>query len=302
MFNEVIKNDFINTISEGSVIVTKNIFKKTESYEIELDKDISKFNSNEILDFYKLSSKGSANTITNMHSILKKYTNYCIQRNLVPDMMNHFMEIDNVLIYNTCENKVIIDNKIMTRKELLETLETLKNPSDKFLCLALFEGIGGKNYIEFKDISSKNLLDDNYILLNTGRKLKISDELVKYIIDSTNEYTYYVTINGVEDEKEFIETDTGCFKRRKTKKSIGKELDYYRLIFLRMTQLSKKLDNPIICAKGIQNSGMIHTLNKIKKEKGLKTYYAFNDSEFIDRFGKYNNKNTFIYRYEEYLE
>lgn len=166
-------------------LIMRTFFNMTKEYEEKLGKDCSCFTTKEILNMYSAYTTRSWEYLLNFNSQLKIYTAWCIKESLVPDNQNHYEEIDKNDLFN-CLNLGLKKNMILTRKELEKNISHIPNVSDQFLCLALFEGIGGVGFIDFYELQKSNF-HDNSVEVN-GRKLEVSSMLFERAMESADEY------------------------------------------------------------------------------------------------------------------
>lgn len=79
MFNEAQKETFIKEYLRSKVIAETSlyaIFKKTEDFEEKLNKDVSKFTRDEILDMLAKFKAKSINSLLNYTIVLKHYSRF----------------------------------------------------------------------------------------------------------------------------------------------------------------------------------------------------------------------------------
>ena len=128
-----------------------NMFKKAEQYEDSIQKDLSEWSLAEITDFYKSLCTPSVDVLYNCNSVYQRYTAWCIYEKIVSNM-NHYDEITRTFLLQ-CVHKLIAEERIISREELLKIISKLKNPRDSFIALACFEGIAGKDMEELRRLN-----------------------------------------------------------------------------------------------------------------------------------------------------
>ena len=154
MYNENIKQRYIEYKTNLTIIPNgylERLFDKTKQFEIELNKDVCNFTYYEIMNMYKTWNENSYETLQVTNSHLSLYTQWCIEQSLVADAQNHFLEFSKD-IFMSCVNNIINDKKIVTREQVLSWFKDLNNVSDRFMFLALFEGIKGEQYKELTNL------------------------------------------------------------------------------------------------------------------------------------------------------
>lgn len=306
LFNEQIKLQYIEERNKEVILPDKYLerqFKKISDMENELNKDLSNFTFYEIIEYYKLQNVSSLDSLTVMNSQFSLYTQWCLQKNLVKDNQNHFLEI-NIDIMKGCINKALFDRRIISREVILNWLEQLPNPKDQFVLLGLFEGIKGKDFCELLKIKPSDI-QGNTISLCTQRKVKVSDKLISIINDCITEEIYYsISGSGAKTmpliDRGYIikdypnaKTDVSDFSAgRKIYNSIIRILNYFDVL-------------SFMTANSIAESGKIHMIKERSKELEIspKEYIYSNYIKEVEE--QYNYKivrSTFILKYNDYLE
>lgn len=208
MYNEEIKKRYIEE-KENSTSISKGFlykqFSKTKSFENLYQKDLCNFTKEEILNMYKTFNTSSLEFLININSQFSLYTQWCLYQNLVGDFQNHFSVIDRESLL-TCVNTIAIRKSIITRETLYDLLQQLPNPSDKFVILALFEGIKGKEFCEIVNLKMSDF-EGNTVTLCTGRKIKVSDKLIELAKESNETLDYYAITGEGEKMVQLMDED-----------------------------------------------------------------------------------------------
>lgn len=175
--------------------IADKAFKNCSFYEEKIDKDLYNFTIFEIKDMYQTMNIRSHGSLRNINSLLKQYTTWAINENLVKDAQNHYEEM-RTRDYDDCINIIAIKKRLLTRQEIFYYIKVIENPTDQFVLLATFEGLSGIDYCELgqltmRDFDYKHLT----VKLCTGRTISISKELYYIAEESANTF-FYVTSNG----------------------------------------------------------------------------------------------------------
>lgn len=307
MYNEDIKKRYIqekeSTTSTPDGYLTR-LFKKSEVFETQLDKDVSCFTVYEILDFYKTINISTMESLVVLNNHLFLYTQWCLQHNLVPDCQNHYAEINNDAI-KKCINIISFDKSIVTRETLYTWIGQIDNPSDAFIMLCLFEGIKGNDFCEIAQLKMSDF-SGNKVKLCTGREITVSDKLLELaeLTDNTMEY-YPVNSNRgrvfqLEDEGYIL---------KKYHNSQGKPTSYQRgrRIYQKLLRNFVHLNvSEFMKPNSLAESGKIDYINRRAQEEGM-SGKEFLYSDFADEiYNKYEYdmkrlKLSFLRKYEEYL-
>lgn len=195
MFNEERKQEFLRYIRSigQSNLGFITLFKKTEQYESLYQKDLCDFVYAEIDKLFSALAASSTGALTKNISYLRTYTDWCCSYSLSIDNINHYDEIntsiDNLKKYLNKESSIC-----PTREKILEDLLAMKNYSDKFLILALFEGVRTEDVGELLRAKISKL-EGNVLTFENGEKRVLSNTLVKFAEYSATE-EMYVSISG----------------------------------------------------------------------------------------------------------
>lgn len=304
-YNPELKIQYIEEKSK-EVIISNNYlecqFNKTCKFEEELNKDLSNFTVYEIVEYYKMLNISSFDTLFVMNSQFSMYTQWCLQKSLVKDNQNHFLEMT-LEHLKDCLNKALVNMKIVTRETILNWTDQLPNPKDQFVLLGLFEGLKGKDFCELSKLRPENI-KGNIATLCTGREIKLSDRLLKIISDCIVEDKYYsISGNGTKVmplvDKGFVikdypnaRGDVSDFQLgRKIYNSITRILNYFDVL-------------NFMTANSIAESGKLHMIKERAKELSLscKDYIYSKHIEEVEK--KFNSKivrSIFWLKYEDYL-
>lgn len=305
MYNEEIKLRYIKEKNQ-EVIISNNYlecqFGKASEMEEELNKDISNFTVYEIIEYYKMLNLSSLESLTVMNSQFSMYTQWCLQESLVIDNQNHFLEITHEIMKG-CINKALFNLRIFSRETIISWINQLPNPKDQFILLGLFEGLKGRDFCELSKLRPEDI-KGNVISLCTGRKIEVSDELIKIAYDCMSQDTYYSTTGkGV---KTMTLVDRGyIIKDYPNAREDVSDFQLGRKIYNSVTRTLNYLDMlNILSANGVAESGKIHMIKERAKELGMsnKDYvYSNYIKEVEEKFNTKIVRSIFWLKYEDYL-
>ena len=304
MYNQKLKERYRKekeSYTTVSAYYFSSLFKRTEPFEEELDKDASNFTTYEIINMYKTLAIMSLDTIATMNSNLSMYTQWCIQENLVNDYQNHYLEITRDMMASFV-NKLAMDKKVVSREQVLDWCQQLPNPSDSFCLLGLFEGIRGGGYLEIALAKIEDFHDNIFTAYN-GREIKVSSTLIEYAKQSNETIEYQSISRNMEKEVNLIEngriikdypnvrrTESLPVLRRRTQSRLARIFNYMGIL-------------EYMNGNDIRMSGVIEMINSRCKElkisgkdyiygigiEEIKNQYDFKvaSSVFMDKFGEY---------------
>lgn len=304
-YNSELKIQYIEEKSK-EVIISNNYlecqFNKTCKFEEELNKDLSNFTVYEIVEYYKMLNISSFDTLFVMNSQFSMYTQWCLQKSLVKDNQNHFLEMT-LEHLKDCLNKALVNMKIVSRDTILNWVDQLPNPKDQFVLLGLFEGLKGKDFCELSKLRPEDI-KGNIATLCTEREIELSDRLLKIISDCVVEDKYYsISGNGTKVmplvDKGFIikdypnaRGDVSDFQLgRKIYNSITRILNYFDVL-------------NFMTANSIAESGKLHMIKEKAKEYGMSCRYYIYSNHITEVEKKYNSKivrSIYWLKYEDYL-
>lgn len=310
MYNEELKRRYIeeNSYKYRSEQFERYItfkFTQVEPFERMWEKDVGTFTVSEIITFYKTLCYSSLNTILVLNWEFRKYGNFCLANNLLPDMQNHFMEITPEIL-SQCINVGDIRQKFITRKDLENELQELYNPSEQFLAMAIFEGLHGIEYCELvnlmpSDFDAKN----NLVHLCTGRELKVSDQLISYAKESAEEYNHYIYDSKARfNITKYDESDRHVLKKARNNRGSGSTAQARRILNT-LVRIKKYTGNPVYAAKPLMESGriyMIYGLMQKQKYKDIKDCIIKNKNAIFYRYGRIPSVSNWIMRYGEFFQ
>lgn len=305
MYNKDVKLRYLNEKQKVS-LPSKYLelqFEHISIYEELLNKDASQFTSSEIISYYKLRAFTNVDSVMTLNSQLSLYTQWCISQTLVKDNQNHYLEITSELA-RTLLNNTLIDSRILTRQQLSEGLNKLVNPIDKFIILALFEGIRGEKYQDIT-LANINQIKGNTIKLISGRTVNISNELKNYAMEANDTYVYY-TLRG---DRELALHGDNIFKHKDSSRS--NDLDTMaQAIKRKIINICRDAlnvdDNITIRGNDIILSGKIHYMKEAAKTYDCPVNMLHHKKEFVqDYFNQFGMKrvywNNFFEQYRKYL-
>lgn len=304
MYNQELKERYRKekeSYTTVSAYYFSSLFKRIEPFEEQLNKDASNFTTYEIINMYKTLAIMSLDTIITMNSNLSMYTQWCIQENLVNDYQNHYLEMTRDMLASFV-NKLAMDKKVVSRKQILDWCQQLPNPSDSFCLLGLFEGIRGGGYLELAFAKMEDFHDNTFTAYN-GREIKVSTTLIEYakLSDETLEYqsisqnmTKEVSLidNGrvIKDYPNVRRSESLPVLRRRTQSRLARIFDYVGIL-------------EYMNGNDIRMSGVIEMINSRCEElqisgrdyiygigiEEIKNQYDFKvvPSVFMDKFGEY---------------
>jgi len=277
MFNEDRKLQFIEENNlhktehkQNFVSLMTRWFEKVSFDEEAKGKDLCNYTSKELLELYKSMFIGSYDMLVVIHNYFNVYAAWCLKRGEVYDGINHFAEIS-LKKLGECIDNTVAYNKIVSRNDLLEFIETLC-VDDAALLLGLFEGL---TFEDFNVLEGKHV-KRNIVQIPEGRKLRVSDELARYLVESANTYTKH----GIIGREVYLDEDDRRVIKNLKQKRLGEEPDRYMKYRNVLRTIKGRARYGWISATGLPQSGVIDML-KTYMETENKSLQAVAD-EHID--------------------
>lgn len=308
MYNEERKKMYIDDKMSDTVVspyFLKNCFLKTEPFETELNKDLCDFNAEEILNLLKAISFPSFDSVVVFKSALNLYTNWCIQRNIVKDNQNHFIEITRTNLQD-CVNTLVVQMKFVPREMILEWGSKLPNIADTFILLSLYEGIRGKGFSEILNAKISDFDIQNNIYHAYTRDIKVTPYLIQ-IAQETNKELEYTSISSERVRRYDLKSEDLIIKSLSSVEY--EDYDHKRV---RMTmRLIRMFDYLGVIqwmnANDLVMSGVLTMIKDKSKQLGILPKEYIYNKELISEVEKQYNKNIYRIRvgfwqkYEEVL-
>lgn len=298
MYNQERKQRYIKyKTSKTSVNNLNSIFNAAEHFEVQSNKDLCDFTTDEIRRMYKLSNINSIDVLINRNSVYKNYTSWAQTEGLVIDNQNHYSEFD-INMLDLYLNKNALKQTIVDRETIFSWAERIVNPRDAFVLVCIFEFGKGDYFNDIVLARMKDIdLEEKTMKLTSGRTVKISDQLI-YFAKKSNAADSIISANS-----ERILYDDGSIMKRygKAKDTV----DPYYLGRAAYAALKRALEffGVKISATNIMYSGIIDMIKReseklsISGEEYLKKYYS--DIEY--QYDVKIKPTIFMKKYGDYI-
>lgn len=308
MYNEELKQGFIQTMVKTGINKTietaaTQYFKQAEPVEETMNKDLCDFNINEILGLLKHFCTPSMETLMMGVSMFRRYTYYCIEQNIVQDGLNHYEEVTNEM-YLDCVNRSLSEDKIISREDLMRQVNFLDNPVEKFVLLAVFEGLGGTGCMDLVDIKLEQF-KNNKVTLRSGRVLTVPKELIEIAEESANEYFYYPpNVTNVKYEKVRFKDEPGIIKSLYNVKADSTDRRKAYNIVNKLRRISDREGSKAFLNGHLVESGRIDLIKRTmvdNKEEDPRRAMRMCKDEMKVRYGEIQAVGRWLMKYEKYL-
>lgn len=288
MFNEAQKETFIKEYLRSKVIAETSlyaIFKKTEDFEEKLNKDVSKFTRDEILDMLAKFKAKSINSLLNYTIVLKHYSRFVFGA----VGTNAYESIGKADVSDMVDKNA---NILLTREELDDVEVQLLNWVDKAIIELLWNGVAGKNMEDIYSVS-EDCVQGNILRVNE-KEFPMTDrlrELLPKAFAETELMSYGNTMRVIE-----VNGKGKIYKERPNARGIDTPDIRFRWVYRKIQIFRDYLDMPGLTMKNIAASGLWHYLQlciektkldlrtflRTKEGKELAMRYGFSESYYID--------------------
>lgn len=303
MYNEEFKMQYLKDDSSNKNLTTfmPKIFDTIGKFEEEYNKDLCNFNIEEIENFFTGLSTSSINRCLNIRSQFIKYCVYCEERNMIDDHQIHWEEADRQFIIN-CINYGKRLEELVTRDDLLKLLNRLENGRDKFIPLAIFEGICGNRYRDFVDLTLNSFVENkgNYIIKLKDKEKEVSKQLYYYAEEAATTYVLY-SEKFPNGRRVFAEDDNRVIKINKNSNLDFRfeELAYLHRISNILSSIKSKTGKGFITQSALVNSGRLYYINTHKSiNTSIFDYISQNRKLLSDLFGRIQSIEGIVEQYK----
>lgn len=300
LFNQEVKERYLNTLPDNTRKVVHRIFKRSYGIEKQYNFDLYEFNLPELSNLlYHLGSSTFASVQANRSNI-SAYIDWAIREGYRSNSINPLHGVPT----DWLRKFVIRSETYLSKSEIDKILEQCVNYQDAIIISLLFEGAGGKEVAELRNLRKEDVnFENGEVKLRDAdgseRVITVSDSCLKLIQGAINETTYQKR-NGEMDRtgrnlREDIELhETGYVIKPANTKNVYLEQVNPHLIYGRLSTIAEVLGVPQLKrAKTIQRSGMIWMAKQLLDRDGVldKEQYI----EICERF----NTTKIVYKGKE---
>lgn len=265
LFNEEIKNEFLDEYQEGTRTTYYYTFKSIAYYEYKLNKDVFKFDEDELNSMFHDINFINLDRVERYKSIIENYINWTIR-------MGHRASNINPLIVFTKEmlkGYVGYKKLFISENELMDIENAVVNKQDILPLRLAFEGITGEELVEQRYLEPKHI-EGNTIHIHDQndyvRSIEVSDRCIYMINETLKEKDYYFQ-NGTSRarrNKALLKETKYILKSINHKNDID-VIDVF-VIYKRLRGISEWFNYPLLSYKNVRKSGEIKMMADYCKE------------------------------------
>ena len=265
MYQSEIKESFIKDYMKSRVVAKTSLyslFRKTEKYEENLNKDCCQFTPDEVLEMYKDFKARSVFVLLNYNVILKAY---CAWQKYYNDM-----EIEKVYdnITRQMLEPLIPEMKVLSRDDVTDIEDQLYNWTDKAIIEALFEGLSGNSMRDLVSVD-EDMVDhkNKRLIFPDGRVFDLTDRLYALLMESFRE-TEYLCYGSTMRIKKLIGTGR-LYKERDNAHAMESDDKYFRWVYRKVQNARRHVGINSLTMKNLATAGLIYYLRKGMDQTGL---------------------------------
>lgn len=297
MFNEAQKETFIKKYLRSKVVAETSlyaVFKKTKDFEEKLNKDVSKFTRDEILDMLAKFKAKSINSLLNYTIVLKHYSRFVFGE----VGTNAYESIGKADVADMVDKDA---NILLTREELDDVEVQLLNWVDKAIVELLWEGVAGKNMNDIYSVTEDCVQGDK--LCVNGKEFPMTRRLKEFLPKAFSETESMAYGNTMRISQ--VIGRGRIYKERPNTRGVDSDDVHFRYFYRKIQIFRDYLDIPGLTMKNIAASGLWHYLQHGMKETGLglREFLKTNKGEILAKqygFGDYYVDNI-CQKYEQYV-
>lgn len=229
--NEELKKKFFEENPSMESYQRSKAFTIGAEMERMYNKDLSNFSYEEIEQLLRATKCPSVNSLRVYLTGLRRYTDYCIEKGIVSDGINHYDSFYGDLIPYI--NKAKIQTKYITKEEVFQIIHDFVNTMDKVLFLGAYEGLDPTD--EIIEIRQSDIDTKAKTVTTPLRTIEMSKEFINLACLACEETEYYF-LGGREgarrSHRPFVVSDY-CIKESTYRSTDRKTLASRRLYALK---------------------------------------------------------------------
>lgn len=301
--NENMKEGFCQDYLRSRIIQKTSLyglFRKIESCEEKLQKDVSEFTKEEAFAMYTGLKSRSVYTLMNNNTILKAYCAWLRYHHGLGSDVYEQINIDDL---KPCVDKNA--SKLLSREEITEIEDQLLNVTDAAIIECLFQGIAGPSMRDITELNESMLDKENEcIVFPDGRIFDISSRLCDLLEEAFQEEEYICYGKTLKVKK--LQGKGKLIKERDNVHAEDSPDRRFRVIYRKIMIIREYVGVKELTMKGIAASGFVYYLRKQLNETGLRLKeYLQTESgqQLMDRYGYYSEHriDNVIHRFKDLI-
>lgn len=275
LYNKELKEEFVSKHPEQTHNIYRRVFYYSAPAERMYGEDLFDFNSKQISEILISMNPSSLASVKSAVSIIKAYIDWALHRRA-----NNINPLD--IVDSGWEKQFVDTSKklFFSKSEIDDIISKCKNAQDSVIIALLFEGAGGKEVSELRNLKYRDIhFEEKTITLtdekSEKRNIRISDQTIQLLQNAAKQTEYYKrngnispTSRNTRETSELIET--GYLIKPANTKNVHVEQVNTHVIYGRLSTISAEdiLDIPNFTVKNIQRSGMLYMAKQILDRDG----------------------------------
>lgn len=267
MYQSETKESFIKDYMKSRVVAQTSLyslFRKTEKYEENLNKDCCQFTQDEVLKMYEEFQAKSVFVLLNYNVILKAYCAW----------QKYYNGLETEIAYENIAKDMLAPlipesaTKILSREDITDIEDQLYNWTDKAIVEALFEGLSGNSMRDLVSVE-ENMIDHKrkQLIFPDGRVFDLTDKLYHLLIKSFDE-TEYICYGPAMKVKKLIGSGR-LYKERDNAHAMDSDDKYFRWVYRKIQTARKHVGIKSLTMKNLAVAGLVYYLRKGMDQTGL---------------------------------
>lgn len=277
MYNKEIKENFLNNYRKDTQLVYKRIFLKSAKLEKSLDKDLYNFTTDQLEDVLRDLNPSTLTASRSNASIIIKYLDWSGENGLRSNI--NPLKVFPPKYFDKFVNASI--QLYVTDEQLRDIEDFCVNAQDAVIFRLLFEGVGGRECSELRNLRKKDINFDEKVLTlyndknghKEKRELSVSSRCIGLIEEALKQDTYAKRNGELIEDTRVRQFNNLVQNDYVIRNSITRTDNYgavsVHTIYRRIDVIRELFgDLPYLTAKGLTYSGMLAMAKELLEEEG----------------------------------
>lgn len=295
-FNHELKERFFEQYTENTKKTYRAMFDKIKELEMQLNKDLCQFNSDELEALFYLLAPKTPRVANTYLSIVKKYIDFCIAEGYTNSNINFATLLQSKDVEKFISKYSLQKDYLTSEQEYRDAVFACLNAQDSAILVLAWNGIKGHELMEMRGITTKDLNKfENYVTIKRDNKnfvINLTPWEFEVLEDAMFERNYTLPETHKAGIK-YLEDTEYLLKPVRNRNRRDKMISV-QTINQRMDRIGEFLGKPYLSTQNVWVSGLMNRL--IKESIKEKVFEQFN---IKDESQKYYYGVTF---FEKWLE
>lgn len=299
-------------------------FRQSAKIEAQEKCDLANFTRPQVYNLLQGLNLKSKQTLKVICVYYSDYYSWCISEGLV-DSGNIVNQYDLKLVNNIIDEVItrdVIKGKYFNKTKLLEYMNLIPDPSNKFIVYAIFSGVLGYEFKELVNLKIEDIDEINHIVkIETDEKIKeikIDDMFINLAKEANNQIKYYpngiLELNKTRNISRY-NYDKSCYIIKYCSYGTEDTPVTKSIIMSRLRTVQNQTGNKFLNGVTLYKCGLINYITEkflengisfkdalLKKERPLDYKYSEEMQEYINEFGSNMNVRMLRMQIAEYVD